>query len=137
MRFYLHVTGHEIVAVEVLRQIQCIVQLMTVLQLHDRLPFVQPSGFALALFRPHISEVDSVADELCGRIILGEDISQLRQAAVYIHSDALGQRLRFQRIQSKEQFIRVGRVHIFAGIRKPDPDALHIVAACQLDPDAP
>ena len=30
----------------------------------------------------------------------------------------------------------MGRVHIFAGIRKPDPDALHIVAACQLDPDA-
>ena len=57
--------------------------------------------------RPHIPKVDSVANKLCGRIILGEDVPKLRQAAVHIHSDALGQRLYFQRIQSKEQFIRM------------------------------
>ena len=52
-----HVTGHEVIAVEVLCQVQGIIQTVAVLQLQHRLPFVQPVGCPLTLFRPNITEV--------------------------------------------------------------------------------
>ena len=87
----IYVTGHEVVAVEVLRQIQGVIQAVAVLQFHNRHKFIRPSGFSLALFAPDVTKVDGMADKFRCRAILGENVLQLREAAVHIHGDALGQ----------------------------------------------
>lgn len=71
----------------------------------------------------------------CGGI-LGEDVLQLREAAVHIHGDTLSQRVYLQCIQRQEKFVRVCGIHILAGVRESNPHAFRIGAACQLDPDA-
>ena len=58
--------GNIFVAMEVLGEIQCQIQAVTVFQLHDTHPFFQPVGFSLPLFRPDIAEVDGVTDQLSG-----------------------------------------------------------------------
>jgi len=108
---------------------------VAILQLHNRHKFIQPSGFSLALFAPSIAEVDGVADELGGGVILGGDVFQLGQAAVHLHGDALGQGLRFQLIQRQKQLVRMGGVHVLAGVREAHPHAVHVGSAGQLDSD--
>lgn len=131
-----HVTGHEVIAVEVLCQVQGVIQAVAVLQLHNSLPFIQPPGFALPLFSPGIAKVDGMTDKLRRRAILGENVLQLREAAVHIHGDTLGQRLHLQCVQRQEKFVRVCSVHVFTGVRESNPHAVHVGAACQLDPDS-
>ena len=120
---------------QVLRQVQGQIQPVTVLQLHDRLPLLHPVRFTLALLRPNISEVDGMAHQGVGGVILRENVSDLGQGTVHVHGDALVQSLRVQSFQAEEQLVREDRVHILRRIGEPDPDALHVVPTGQLDPD--
>ena len=120
---------------KVLGQIQRQAQPVAVLQLHSCLPLFQPAGFALPPLRPDIAEVDGVAHQIAGRIVLREDIGDLRQAAVHIHRYALLDSLRMQRIQRQEQLVRQFGIRVLAVVGKSDPDALAVVAADQPDPD--
>ena len=108
---------------------------MAVLQFQHRLPLVQPVGFPLALLRPDIAEVDGVAYQLTGGIVLAGDIRQLGQTAVHLQHDALLERLRLERVQSQQQLVRVSGVHVLPGIREAHPYAVHVVSAGQLHPD--
>ena len=62
--------GYKFVVVKVLGQIQCKVQAVAVLQLHGCLPLFHPAGLALASLRPDIAQVDGVAHQIAGRIVL-------------------------------------------------------------------
>ena len=53
---------NKFVTMEILSEIQCQIQTVTVFQFHDTLPFFQPVGFPLALLRPNITEVNGVAN---------------------------------------------------------------------------
>ena len=123
------------VAVEVLRQIQGVIQAVAVLQLHDCLPLIQPSGLSLSLLTPDVTKVDGMADKFRRGAVLGEDVLQLREAAVHIHSNALGHGFDLQCVQRQEKFVRVCGVHVFAGVREAHPHAVHVGSAGQLDPD--
>ena len=61
--------------------------------------------------------------------------SELRQTAVRLQYDALLQRFRLEGIQSQQQFVRAGGVHVFPGIRESNPHAVHVAPAGQLHPD--
>ena len=124
--------GYKFIVVKVLGQIQRQAQPVAVLQLHSRLPLFQPAGFALPPFRPDIAEVDGVAHQIAGRIVLREDIGDLRQAAVHIHRYALLDSLRMQRIQRQEQLVRQFGIRVLAVVGKSDPDALAVVALTSL-----
>ena len=120
---------------EVLCQIQGVIQTVAILQLHHSLPFIQPLGSSLPLFRPDIAEVDGVTDEFRCGAVLREDVLQLREAAAHIHSNALAQRLHLQCVQRQEKLVRVCGIHILAGVRESHPHAVRIEAACQPDSD--
>ena len=89
----------EFIAVEILGEIQSPVQPVAVLQFQHCLPFLQPVGFPLALFRPDIAEVNGMPHQFSGGVILGEDICELGQGTVHIHRNALLQGLRIQGVQ--------------------------------------
>ena len=109
---------------------------MAILQFQHRLPFVQPMRLSLALLSPGVAEINGVTDKLGSRVILRNDIFQLRQTAVHLHRNALCQRFRLQRIQRQKQFIRVSHIHVLSCVRKPNPHAIHIVPARQFYADA-
>ena len=119
----------EFIAVEILREVQGPIQPVAVLQLQHRLPFLLPVGFPLALLRPDIAEVDGMAHQLTGGVILGEDIGELGQGAVHIHGDALLKGLRIQGVQPQEQLIRVSGVHVFSRVREAHPDTFQVAPA--------
>lgn len=127
-----YTTGDEGVLPEVLGVVQSLIQPVAVLQFQHRLPLVQPVGFSLAPLRPCIAEVDGVAHQIAGRIVLREDIGDLRQAAVHIHRYALLDSLRMQRIQRQEQLVRQFGIRVLAVVGKSDPDALAVVALTSL-----
>ena len=127
--------GNIFVAMEVLGEIQCQIQAVTVFQLHDTHPFFQPVGFSLPLFRPDIAEVNGVANQFSCGVILIENVGDLRKRAIHIHRHTLIQCFCLQGIQPEKQLIRVGGIHVFACVGESDPDTLHIVPAYQFDPN--
>lgn len=61
-----HAAGEELIVLEILGEIQSLIQPVAVLQLQHRLPFVQPVGCPLTLFRPNITEVNGMANQFAG-----------------------------------------------------------------------
>lgn len=88
-----HAAGEELIVLEILGEIQSQIQPVAVLQLQHRLPFVQPVGCPLTLFRPNITEVNGMANQFAGLVVLVENTRQLGQAAVHLQCDALAEAL--------------------------------------------
>ena len=88
-----HAAGEELIVLEILGEIQSQIQPVAVLQLQHRLPFVQPVGCPLTLFRPNITEVNGMANQFAGLVVLVENTRQMGQAAVHLQCDALAEAL--------------------------------------------